>query len=108
MIEDFQRKTICVVEFSCPLECNIVEKEQEKRQKYKDLIFELRKRNPQKKVILVPVIIGVLGGVKASVRDGISSIPGCEGSQDQLLRRIQQQVVLGSLHLLRGHEVAFT
>lgn len=107
VIEDLKTKNLCIVEMSCPLEVNIGQKEEEKKNKYKDLIFEFKKRSPQAKIKFVPVIIGVLGGVKSNVCEHLKAVPGCSGYEDRLFKGMQQQVVLGSLHLLRGHATAY-
>ena len=58
---DHQLKTMYVIEFSAPAENNIVLKEEEKRTKYRDLLFELRRLYPDHTVKIVVLIIGALG-----------------------------------------------
>ena len=60
---DHQSRTIFVIEFSAPGETNIVRKKEEKRTKYRDLLFELRRLYPNHSVKMVVLITGVLGGM---------------------------------------------
>ena len=47
---------------ACPQENNIEVKRNEKLTKYRQLAFELQERRVGYKIIVVPVVIGALGG----------------------------------------------
>ena len=47
---------------ACPQERNIETKMNDKRTKYQQLAFEIRERRKEYKVVVVPIIIGCLGG----------------------------------------------
>ena len=47
---------------SCPNEGNVDAKHMEKLEKYQQLAFEIRERRPGYKVIVIPIVIGCLGG----------------------------------------------
>ncbi|CAH1153973.1 unnamed protein product [Phaedon cochleariae] len=74
---DHQTKAMFVIEFSAPAETNIVLKEEEKRTKYRDLLFELRRLYPDHSVGLVILIIGSLGGTRHTLLLEIQKIPAC-------------------------------
>ncbi|XP_074025758.1 uncharacterized protein [Leptinotarsa decemlineata] len=101
---DHQTKTIFVVEFSAPGETNIVRKEEEKRIKYRDFLFELRRLYPDHSVKMVVLIIGVLGGMMSSLLSNLKIIPACRTKAEILAAQMQKAVILGSLRLLRAHD----
>lgn len=102
---DLQAKHITIIELSCPAETNVGRKEVEKKNKYRDLMFELRALYPGHEVRLAVLIVGVLGGMKPSFTGELNSIPTCSANCNWLACRIQKAVLLGSLHLLRAHDV---
>ncbi|XP_074035582.1 uncharacterized protein [Leptinotarsa decemlineata] len=101
---DHQIKTIFVVEFSAPGETNIVRKEEEKRIKYRDFLFELRRLYPDHSVKMVVLIVGVLGGMMSSLLSNLKIIPACRIKAEILAAQMQKAVILGSLRLLRAHD----
>ncbi|GLV36017.1 hypothetical protein CBL_01781 [Carabus blaptoides fortunei] len=82
---NLKNKLMFVIESSCPAGPNISRKEKEKRDKYQDLLSELRKLYPGFTVQLVVLIISVLGGMKASCKREIEIIPACRASVNSLL-----------------------
>lgn len=103
---DLKEKSIYVIEFSAPSETNVEVKEDEKRTKYRELLFEFRRMYRGYAVKLVVLIIGVLGGMKPTFLSSIESIPACKQQAINIVGRMQQAVLLGSLHLLRSHDLA--
>ena len=61
-LEDELKKMICIVDMACPYESNIHEKRIEKLRKHQQLAFELREKREQYRVMVVPLVIGCLGG----------------------------------------------
>ena len=96
-------KEIYVIEFSAPAEHNIAQKEAEKKEKYRDLLVELRQIHRGHRVRLVVVVIWCLGGVPGSVVKALEGILFCRDSAIWLADAKQKAVILGSLHLLRAH-----
>lgn len=101
---DQQLKAMFIIEFSAPAEVNIARKEEEKRTKYQDLLFQLRRMYPEYTVRLVVLVIGSLGGMRSTFLAEIKSIPACQPVAHILAGRMQKAVILGSLRLLRAHE----
>lgn len=101
---DKTTRSMYVIEFSAPAETNVVAKETEKRTKYQDLLFELRKQYPEYSVKLIVLIIGVLGGAKPSLLASIKAIPACQRNAESLACRMQKAVLIGSLRVLRAHD----
>ncbi|KAG5884670.1 hypothetical protein JTB14_033208 [Gonioctena quinquepunctata] len=104
VLSDREQKTIYVIEFSAPGETNIVRKEDEKRTKYRDLLFELRILYPDHSVKMVVLIIGAPRGMMPTLLSNLEIIPACRKSAEFLAGRMQKAVILGSLRLLRTHD----
>ncbi|KAK9738973.1 hypothetical protein QE152_g9366 [Popillia japonica] len=58
---DVREKLMFVVEFSAPLDENLLKKEAEKREKYSDLMDSLRTSYPEYKIKLIVLVVGALG-----------------------------------------------
>jgi len=74
---------------------NAMQKEEEKKLKYKSLCIEIQ-RTWNLKYTIIPVIIGATGIVKKSFRKGLETIPG-KHSIDSL----QKTAILGTSHTIR-------
>ena len=69
-LEDESKKMTCIVDMACPYEWNTHEKRIEKLRKYQQLVFELRERREQYRVMVVLLVIGCLrGGIKQLTKD---------------------------------------
>jgi hypothetical protein len=106
VLHDHETREIFVIEFSCPAERNISTKEVEKREKYSDLLSELRQMYPEHRIKLVVLIMGNLGGAKASFEQELKIIPACRPSATSLVCRMQKACLIGSLRILKTHGVA--
>lgn len=102
-----QQKQLVVVEFTCPDENNIPTKYLEKRNKYRDLLFELQKTYDGCKVKLVILIIGALGGMPNDFIRNLQEKPHCEKDAKYISTTMQKSVILGSLRILRAHGIQF-
>lgn len=89
---------------SCPGEKNIKEKEQEKIEKYRSLIFQLRRTYDGYAIHMVPLIIGVLGGVAPTCVQNLKKLDISSENARKIVSKMQKFVILGSLHTLRAHE----
>ena len=78
-----------------PADRNVVQKEAEKKLKYKSLSIEVQ-RMWNLKCTIVPVIIGATGTVRRSLRNNLETVPG-KHSIDSL----QKTAVLGTSHIIR-------
>jgi hypothetical protein len=78
-----------------PADRNVVQKEAEKRLKYKGLCIEI-KRMWNLKSTIIPVIIGATGIVTRSLRKNLEAIQG-KHSIDSL----QKTAILGTSHIIR-------
>ena len=78
-----------------PADRNVVQKEAEKKLKYKSLCIEIQ-RMWNLKCTIIPVIIGATGIVPRSLRKNLEAIPG-KRSIDSL----QKTAILGTSHIIR-------
>ena len=79
-----------------PADRNVVQKEGEKKLKYKSLCIEIQRMWNLKHTI-IPVIIGATGIVMRSVRKNMEAVPG-KYSIDSL----QKTAILGTSHIIRN------
>ena len=78
-----------------PADRNVVQKEAEKKLKYKSLCIEI-KRMWNLKCTIIPIIIGATGIVMRSLRKNLEAVPG-KHSIDSL----QKTAILGTSHIIR-------
>ena len=84
-----------IIEVDIPSDYNIQRKATEKMSKYVDLQIECQ-RLWNKKVEVIPVIIGATGIVEKSIRKYVGRIAGCHN-----IYSLQKSVILGTAHILR-------
>jgi len=70
-----KEKTYTLIDVAIPADRNVVQKEAEKKIKYKSLCIEIQ-RMWNLKCTIIPVIIGATGIVARSLRKNLESIPG--------------------------------
>lgn len=104
---DQDDKTMWVMEMSCPAENRVREKEEEKTEKYRPLMFELSKTYHEYKVRFLPLIIGVMGGVHPNLGKHLGRLKVLHGRIDWVVTEMQKAVILGTLHILRSHEAGY-
>lgn len=95
IIKNKQKKTCILIDVSVPSDRNVVQKEAEKKLKYKNLSIEIQ-RMWNMKCFVIPVIIGATGTVTRGLRKYLELIPG-KHSIDSL----QKTAILGTSHILR-------
>ena len=79
-----------IIEVDIPSDYNIQRKATEKMSKYVDLQIECQ-RLWNKKVEVIPVIIGATGIVEKSIKKYVGRIPGCHN-----IYSLQKSVILGN------------
>ena len=95
IIKNKKEKTCTLIDVAIPADRNIVQKESEKKLKYKSLCIEVQ-RMWNLKCTIVPVIIGATGIVTRSLRKHLETVPG-KHSIDSL----QKTAILGTSHIIR-------
>ena len=95
IIKNKKGKTRTLIDVAIPADRNIVQKEAEKKLKYKSLCIEIQ-RVLNLKCTIVPVITGATGIVTRSFRKNLETVPG-KHSIDSL----QKTAILGTSHIIR-------
>ena len=86
---------------ACPQERNIETKMNDKRTKYQQFAFEIRERRKEYKVVVVPIIIGCLGGgVDKTIRE-VRRIFENDELAKQIVGTMQKTVLMDSETTLR-------
>ena len=90
-----QERTCQLIDVACPVDRKVVEKEEEKIEKYRDLAREVAKLwNVRVKII--PVVIGALGTIPNDLEERIN-----EMGISLKTAQIQMSVLLGTARILR-------
>ena len=84
-----------IIDVAIPSDYNIQKKATEKMSKYVDLQIEYQ-RLWNKKVDVIPIIIGATGIVDKSIKKYVGRIPGCHN-----IYSLQRSAILGTAHILR-------
>jgi len=95
IIKNKKDKTCTLIDVAIPADRNVVQKEAEKKLKYKSLCIEMQ-RMWNLKYTIVPVIIGATGIVKRSVRKHVEAVPGKHSLDSQ-----QKTAIIGTSHMIR-------
>ena len=95
IIVDKERNTCQIVDFAIPGDHRVETKEKEKREKYQDLARELQVLW-NKKVSVIPLVIGALGTAPKSLRNRLHQI----GIQTKI-ETMQTTVLLNTARIIR-------
>jgi len=95
IIKNKKEKTCTLIDVAISADRNVVQKEAERKLKYKSLCIEMQQMW-NLKCTVVPVIIGATGVVTRRLKKNLGTIPG-KHSIDSL----QKTAVLGTSHIIR-------
>ena len=95
IIKNKKEKTCTLTDVAIPADRNVVQKETEKKLKYKSLCIEIQ-RMWKLKCTIIPIIIGANGIVTRSLRKNLEAVPG-KHSIDSL----QKTAILGTSRIIR-------
>jgi hypothetical protein len=95
MIKNKKEKTCALIDLAIPANRNVVQKEAEKKLKYKSLSIEIQ-RMWNLKCTIVPVIIGATGIVTRNLRKNLETAPG-----NHSIDSLQKTAVLGTSYIIR-------
>ena len=101
ILEDKKSKKIWICDMACPQQQNIEAKQLEKLTKYTQLAYELRERTPGHKIMVIPLIIGVLGGGMKSALDELSNVSNKNELAKQVAGEMQRTILMDSESTIR-------
>ena len=88
-------KTCVLINVEIPADRNVVQKEAEKKLKYKRLCIEIQ-RMWNLKCTIISVVIGATGIVTRSLRKNLETVPGKHS-----IYSLQKTAILGTSHIIR-------
>src|SRR5215510_4766640 len=95
IIKNKAEKTCTLIDVAIPADRNVVQKEAEKKLKYKSLCIEIQQMW-NLKCTIIPVIIGATGIVTRSLRKNLAAVPGTHS-----IDSLQKTAILGTSHIIR-------
>ena len=98
------RKTVTLLEMSCPWVDNRDHKDEEKTMKYAPLRLELKRQYLGFNIVQYNIIIDVLGGYSKDLKKSVRELVGSERST-AVLGRMQKSVVSSSLKIARSLKI---
>jgi hypothetical protein len=78
-------------------------KEIQKRHNYMELKYELKVQRPGWEIEIVPLIVGVMGGI-ANLKEEVLKLLGKEKLAKRCVEEMQKTTVLGSLQIIHRME----
>ena len=94
IIKNTKEKTYTLIEVAIPADRNFVQKEAEKKLKYKSLCIEIQ-RMWNLKCTIIPVIIGATGIVTRNLRKNLEAVP-----EKHSIDSLQKTAILGTSHII--------
>jgi len=101
---DHNKKSILLIEQSCPWDANIEKWTLEKERKYLPLVQTLRSQYPNYSITTLPLVIGALGGVADSTLSNLSKITNNKKQAKDLLCQMQQMALFGTVNIIQQWE----
>ena len=95
IIKNKKEKTCTLIYVAMPANGNVVQKEAEKKLKYKILCIEVQRMWNLKRTVM-PVIIGATGIVTRRLRKNLEAVP-----RKHSIDSLQKTAILGTSHIIR-------
>ena len=101
ILEDKEKKYIWICDMACLQKINVEEKRNEKQTKYRKLAFELRETRVGYNIVVIPFMIGALGGgVKETIQQ-IDRIFGKGNWGKIIVGEMQKTILMDSESIIR-------
>ena len=101
ILEDKEKKKIWICDMACPQQQNVATKRLRKLTKYRQLAFETRERRAGYNVMVVPLIIGALGGGMRQITKNLGMIFENNDIKQKTICEMQKTVVMDSETMVR-------
>ena len=96
VLHDKEKNECKIIDVSCPFDGRVIEREEEKREKYEDLRREVAKLWCVRKVVIIPIIIGALGTLSKNFKRYVEQL-----EMGQMTSLLQKTCVLGTAKIIR-------
>ena len=101
ILEDKEKKKIWICDMACPQQQNITTKRLRKLTKYRQLAFETRERCAGYNVMVVPLIIGALGGRMRQIAKDLGMIFENNDIKQKTICEMQKTILMDSETMVR-------
>ena len=101
ILEDKEKKKIWICDMACPQQQNIATKRLRKLTKYRQLAFETRERRAGYSVMVVPLIIGALGGGMRQIAKDLGMIFENNDIKQKTICEMQKTILMDSETMVR-------
>ena len=101
ILEDKEKKKIWICDMACPQQQNIATKRLRKLTKYRQLAFETRERRAGYNVMVVPLIIGALGGGMCQIAKDLGMIFENNDIKQKTICEMQKTILMDSETMVR-------
>ena len=105
ILEDKESKKIWICDMACHQQQNIEAKRLEKLTMYTQLAYELREKRPGYKIMVIPLIIGALGGGMKTAMVELSNVLNKNGLQKTILMDSDSTIRKVLSGLIQGENV---
>ena len=97
VVVDKLKKQVSIIDIAVPADKNVAEKEKEKITKYQDLKMEVKRLWKQKRVRVIPVVVGALGSIPKGLQHWLTEL----GLEDVDCGLLQKCALFGTARILR-------
>ena len=97
VVVDKLKKQVSIIDIAVPADKNVAEKEKEKITKYQDLKMEVKRLWRQKRVRVIPVVVGALGSIPKGLQHWLTEL----GLEDADCGLLQKCALFGTARILR-------
>jgi hypothetical protein len=95
IIKNEKENTYKLTDVAIPADRNVVQKEAEKKLKFKSLCIQIQ-RMWNLKCTIIPIVIGTTGIVTRSLKKTLEAVPGKHS-----IDSVQKTAILGTSHIIR-------
>ena len=96
ILEDKEKKKIWICDMACPQQRNIQAKQLDKLTKYRQLAYETRERRGGYEIMVVPLVIGALGGGVKQIFSDMGKIFEDKNILNRTICEMQKTVLMDS------------
>ena len=96
VIHDKEKNESKIIDVSCPFDGRVIDREEEKKGKYKDLRREVAKLWSVGNVVIIPIVVGALGTLSRNFKTYVEGL-----EMRQLTSLLQKTCILGTVKIIR-------
>ena len=101
ILEEKEEKRIWICDMACMQQHNLETKRAERLTKYRQLAFEMRERRPGYGVIVIPIVVGALGGGLKKMISELSKLITKRETVMRTVSEMQKTILMDSESIIR-------